>query len=645
LNRFLCLSVSNYEMESFKSTFMTKNPYQNSTDLEDNTNKELQQYVEMLAIGKFGIGEISENIKLVHPYSIEINCSHFIGSHSNQPCVAIRLYGNGIDYIPSHSYLLENESAHFSNWFMLYPPKGPVSAYKINFLPEHILRYIVYFIEKREVVIYQDHVYPTLIWADLLQFYHLKAAIRRKLIDLVNCSSCISIYCLAVWMDMEEVKTYTLKYIAKNISDAFLENEKILNLPSSQLITLFQRAMIREDQIWSTIHRWINVDRKTRIQKADKLLDELRLSFLSDFAYKEITTFLEEVSGQLSFENDVNAMLCFKTGALVEDEVMYSLMERNKFSYRIPSSAVICHGGILYDECSSIVELYDTEMNEWHKILPQLQIPAAYHGLVLNKDNLFFIGGYDGEVVSNGIYSIKLESNTQRVHCYGYLDCGFMNSAIIPFNDNILFIGGQGSTFSSTNCLMFNPVQNVIYKLCSLPGPRSELEAAQVGEHVYVVGGRLCSQIFNTIYQLIPGRQNLPLVATMHFPAAGMGVCASDGALYILGGVTPSGYSNALQTFDPREGFVRLLPGMIHMRAYFGVCALNNNIYAIGGYNGIDYLNDVEMYDIRAGKWMVTKCLKQPRTGNKCVLLEDSDMINDLITAPRVSSDVIALLK
>ncbi|KRZ69267.1 Kelch-like protein 5 [Trichinella papuae] len=632
------------KMESFKSSFMTKKPYPNSTDSEDSTSKELQQYVEMLAIGKFGIGEISENIKLVHPYSIEKNCSHFTGNHSNQPCVVIQLYGNGIDYIPSHSYLLEKESAHFSNWFTLYPPKGPVSAHKINFLPEHVLRYIIYFIEKREVVIYQDHVYPTLIWADLLQFYHLKAAIRRKLIDLVNCSSCISIYCLAVWFDMEEVKTYTLKYIAKNVSEAFLENEKVLNLPSSQLITLFQRPMIREDLVWRVIHRWINVDRGTRIQKADKLLDELRLSFLSDFTFKEITTFLEEVAGQLSFENDVNAMLCFKTGALVDDEVMYSLMERNKFSYRIPSSAVICHGGMLNGECSSIIELYDTEMNEWHKILPQIEIPAAYHGLVLNKDDLFFIGGYDGEVVSNGIYSIKLESNTQRVHCYGYVDCGFMNSAVIPFDDNILFIGGQGSMFCSTSCLMFNPMQNVMHKLCSLPGPRSDLEAAQVGEHVYVVGGRFHSQIYNTIHQLIPGRQHVPQVATMHFPVAGMGVCASDGALYILGGVSPSGYSDALQTFDPREGFVRLLPDMTYMRAYFGVCALNNNIYAIGGYNGINYLNNVEMYDIRAGKWMVRKCLKQPRTGNKCVLLEDSGIINELITAPRVSSDVIALL-
>ncbi|KRZ08645.1 Kelch-like protein 20 [Trichinella zimbabwensis] len=631
-------------MELFQSPFMTKKPDPNSTDSEDSTSKELQQYVEMLAIGKFGIGEISENIKLVHPYSIEKNCSHFTEEHSSEPCVEIHVFGKGIGYVSTHSYLLKRESGYFSYWLMCYPPKTAVSIYKINFLPEHILQYIMNFIEKREVVIHQDHVYPTLIWADLLQFQHLKAAIRRKLIDLVNCSSCISIYCLAVWLNMEEVETYTLKYIAKNVREAFLWNEKILKLPSNQLITLLQRAMIREDLVWRVIHCWINVDREVRILKADKLLAELRLSILSDFTYQEITAFLEEVPGQLSFENDVNAMLCLKTGALLEDEVMYSLMERNKFSYRMPSSAIIHHGGMLNNHRCSVIELYDTEMNEWHTILPQIEIRAAYHGLVLNKDDLFFVGGYKADVEPSGIFSTKLKGNTQRVQCYGYFDCGFMNSAILPFNDNILFIGGMGSDFMKNSCLMFNPVENNVHKVCSLPGDRSDMEAAQIGEYVYAVGGRLRRQLYNTIYQLNPEQQHVHQVGTMFFPAAGMGVCASDGALYILGGVSPSHYSDAVQTFDPREGTVRLLPRMIHMRAYFGVCALNNSIYAIGGYDGRNALNHVEMYDIRAGKWMVIKRLKEPRTGNKCVLLEGSDIISELITAPRVSSDAIALL-
>ncbi|KAL1234577.1 Kelch-like protein [Trichinella pseudospiralis] len=636
--------ISN-ENNSLKSSFMTEKSYSSGINLDDRTSKELQQYVERLAIGKYGIGEISENIKLLHPYSIENNCSHFIEEESSQSCVEIHVFGKGIGYVSTHSSLLEKESGYFSYWFLRHPPKGAVSAHKINFLPEHILQYIMNFTEKREVVIYQDHVYPTLIWADLLQFHHLKAAIRRKLTDLVNCSSCISIYCLAVWMDMEEVKTYTLKYIAKNVSEAFLWNEKIFKLPSNQLITLLQRAMIREDLVWRVIHRWINEDREVRIQKADKVLAELRLSVLSDFTYQEIITFLEEIPGQLSFENDVNAMLCLKTGALVEDEVMYSLMERNKFSYRMPSSAVICHGGMLNNQCCSVIELYDTEMNEWHTILPKIEIRAAYHGLVLRKDDLFFIGGYKSDVKSSGIYCTKLTGNMQTVRCYGLFHSGFMNSAILPFNDNILLIGGVGSDLLKASCLLFNPVVNNVYKVCSLPGARSDMEAAQIGEYVYAVGGRLHRQLYNAIYQLNPEQQHLHQVGTMIFPAAGMGVCASDGALYILGGVSSSRYSDAVQIFDPREGIVKLLPRMIHMRAYFGVCVLNNNIYAVGGFDGVRDLNHVEMYDIRAGKWMVTKCLKQPRTGNKCVLLEDSDMINDLITAPRVSSDVIALLK
>ncbi|KAL1234039.1 Kelch-like protein [Trichinella spiralis] len=358
--------------------------------------------------------------------------------------------------------------------------------------------------------------------------------------------------------------------------------------------------MIREDHIWNVIYRWINADWATRIQKADKLLAELRLPFLSDFANKEITTFLEEAHGQLSFENDVNAMLCFRNGAPVEHEVMYSLVERNKFSYRMPSSAVINHGGMLNSQYSSAIQLYDTEMNDWITILPHLEIRAAYHGLALNKDELFFVGGYGRDITSNGIYSIKLKSNTQGVHCYGHMDCEIANGIILPFNDNILFIGRVGSDFMSTSCLMFDPLENCMHKVCSLPGAISDLEASQIGRRVYVVESRQSYQPCNTIYQLDPEQQHVHQVGTMLFPVAGMGVCASDDVLYILGGASQSGYSDALHSFDPREGIVRLLPGMIHARAYFGVCALNNNIYAVGGYDGMNDLHHVEMYDIRA---------------------------------------------
>ncbi|KRY50196.1 Kelch-like protein 5 [Trichinella britovi] len=629
------------EIESFKSTFMVEKAYPNGMDLDDSTSKELQQYVEMLATGKLGIGEIEKDVKLVHPYSIEDTCSHFTGEDLKKPCVEIRIFGKGIGYVSTHSSLLEKESSHFSYWFTRHPPKEPVSVYKINSLPEHILQYIINFIEKRQTIVCRDHLYQTLIWGDLLQLQYLKAAIRQQLVELVNCSSCISIYCLAVWLDMEEVKTYTLKYIAKNVREAFLWNEKVLNLPSSQLLTLLKRGMIREDHIWNVIHRWINADWATRIQKADKLLAELRLPLLSDFAYKEIITFLEEAHGQLSFENDVNAMLCFKNGAPVEHEVMYSLVERNKFSYRMPSSAVINHGGMLNSQYSSAIQLYDTEMNNWITILPHLEIRAAYHGLALNKDDLFFIGGYGRDVTSNGIYSIKLKSNTQSVHCYGHMDCEIANAAILPFNDNILFIGRVGSDLMSTSCLMFDPSKNCMHEVCSLPRAISDLEASKIGQHVYIVESRQSYQPCNAIYQLDPGQQHVHQVGTMLFPVAGMGVCASDDVLYILGGASQFGYSDALHLFDPREGIVRLLPGMIHARAYFGVCALNNNIYAIGGYDGMNDLHHVEMYDIRAGKWILIKPLKEPCKGNKCVALYDSNIINELIKTPRLSTDVI----
>jgi hypothetical protein len=155
------------------------------------------------------------------------------------------------------------------------------------------------------------------------------------------------------------------------------------------------------------------------------------------------------------------------------------------------------------------------------------------------------------------------------------------------------------------------------------PAERTEVGAARVGRHIYVVGGFIPPNLQTTDqvarYDIATGTWSnvAPLPVAVNHPAvaAGSGRCA--GQIYVYGGYTAngplSGEVDALQRFDPRTGSWTRLPGSGVARGAATLAPVGCSLYAIGGVSGGAAQNLVQVYDIRSGSWRPGPSMKVPR--------------------------------
>jgi N-acetylneuraminic acid mutarotase len=174
---------------------------------------------------------------------------------------------------------------------------------------------------------------------------------------------------------------------------------------------------------------------------------------------------------------------------------------------------------------------------------------------------------------------------------------GRRGMASIAYENSIYIFGGetpQGVTGSTLRIQMDN---NTWDTLAAKPTPVTDVQAAFIGEQVYIPGGRTSNgQLTNTfeVYNLrLDQWSQLP---PLPVALSGYALVAVDGRLYLFGGWDGVKAVSTVYSYDPEANTWQPRAALSSPRAFSGAVALEGRIYIIGGSDGTHALSTVQVY-------------------------------------------------
>jgi hypothetical protein len=142
------------------------------------------------------------------------------------------------------------------------------------------------------------------------------------------------------------------------------------------------------------------------------------------------------------------------------------------------------------------------------------------------------------------------------------------------------------------------------------PLERTEVAAARIGRHVYVVGGfdRATGATTDAVARYDIRRDSWGLVEPLPIAVNHATAASARGKLYVHGGFTDerrlTGATAQLHVYDPARGSWKRLPDSATPRAAHALGAIGGKLFAAAGANSSsDKLRTLEIYSISKGRW------------------------------------------
>jgi DNA-binding CsgD family transcriptional regulator/N-acetylneuraminic acid mutarotase len=169
--------------------------------------------------------------------------------------------------------------------------------------------------------------------------------------------------------------------------------------------------------------------------------------------------------------------------------------------------------------------------------------------------------------------------------------------AAATFESSLYLFGGVTSGGTTSSTLRYNIASNAWEELAAKPTPVSEVQAAVLGEMIYIPGGKLENSQPGLILEAYSPRQNRwESLAPLPVALSGYALTAFEGALYLFGGWDGLRYTDMVYTYDPDSNRWQARGKMPSARGFSAALALEGRIYLVGGYDGQNALASVQVY-------------------------------------------------
>lgn len=169
--------------------------------------------------------------------------------------------------------------------------------------------------------------------------------------------------------------------------------------------------------------------------------------------------------------------------------------------------------------------------------------------------------------------------------------------AAAVYESRIYAIAGETAQGVSGAVTVYNPEKNTWSGAANKPTPVSEVEAALIGEKIYVPGGRLASgQPTNKVEIYDPRRNEWEDGAPLPAPRSAYALATFEGRLYLFGGWDGTKVVDTVYEFDPESREWRKRTPLPSARMYAGAVEAAGKILVVGGADGKRSLADVWAY-------------------------------------------------
>jgi DNA-binding CsgD family transcriptional regulator len=192
-------------------------------------------------------------------------------------------------------------------------------------------------------------------------------------------------------------------------------------------------------------------------------------------------------------------------------------------------------------------------------------------------------------------------------------------SATVDERRWLYVIGGSAGGEVSGEVLRYDLLGDAWETLRPMPLPLADVQAAIIGERVYVPGGRTADgAISDQLAVYDPRTDEWANLSALPAPRSAYGLAVLEGKLYLFGGWDGAAYhANTWQYNPDTDSWAELTP-MPTVRAYAGAVAEDSRIYLLGGENESGDLAANERYTPSAeadgAPWDARAPLPEPRS-------------------------------
>jgi DNA-binding CsgD family transcriptional regulator/N-acetylneuraminic acid mutarotase len=193
--------------------------------------------------------------------------------------------------------------------------------------------------------------------------------------------------------------------------------------------------------------------------------------------------------------------------------------------------------------------------------------------------------------------ALPLVSSAQRWQDDASLPLARRGMAAEAYESAIYLTGGETPAGVTGSTLRYNADQDRWETLADKPTPVADIEAALIGEQIYVPGGRTAGGQPTDVLEVYDLRLNRwETRAPLPVALSGYALAAVDGRLYLFGGWDGQKTVATVYSYDPSTNAWQPRTPLSSPRAFSAAVALEGRIYLIGGADGSQHLTTVQVY-------------------------------------------------
>ena len=157
----------------------------------------------------------------------------------------------------------------------------------------------------------------------------------------------------------------------------------------------------------------------------------------------------------------------------------------------------------------------------------------------------------------------------------------------VEYGGAFYIVGGESDKGIDSALLCFAPATSEWKTLANKPTPVTDVQAALIGEKIYVPGGRTPDgQVTDRLEVYDPRQNSWETKASLPAAVSAYALAPYEGKLYLFGGKSGEEYRDIVYEYDPETDEWRERGPLTSPRAFAGAAVIGGRIHLLGGYDG-----------------------------------------------------------